>query len=73
MKAMYSFVMNLQKDDRIRRYSIRTTHEGWEVREEEDSEVVRHTCYQDWHRVERARLSINLKANVLREDGWREV
>ena len=70
---MYSFIMSLKKADHIRRYSIETTRDGWEVREEQDSEVVRHSRYQDWHRVERALLSITLKANVLRDEGWREV
>ena len=70
---MYSFAMNLRKADHTRRYSIQTTASGWEVREEQDSQIVRHTYYQDWHRVERALLSFNMKLNVLREDGWREV
>jgi hypothetical protein len=28
--------------------------DGWEVREERDSEIVRQVRYTDWHRVERA-------------------
>ena len=51
---MYPFVKSLQKADHIRRYSIQPTSAGWEVREEQDSEILRHSFYQDWHRVERA-------------------
>ena len=28
--------------------------DGWEVRVMQDRDVVRRTCYSDWHRVERA-------------------
>lgn len=70
---MYSFVKSVKKADQIRRYSIQATATGWEVREEQDSEIVRRTHYQDWHRVERARLSIGLKVDLLREQGWSEL
>jgi hypothetical protein len=71
--SMYSFVKSFKKADQTRRYSIRSTGSGWEVREEQDAEILRHSHYQDWHRVERARLAIALKVNVLREQGWREI
>jgi hypothetical protein len=70
---MYPFLKSLRKADHIRRYSIQNTSAGWEVREEQDSEIVRHSFYQDWHRVERAMQSISLKLHVLREEGWRDV
>lgn len=70
---MYSFVKSLKKEDHTRRYSIQTTESGWEVREEQDAEILRHSYYQDWHRVERARFGITLKVNVLRGEGWREI
>ena len=73
MAAMYSFEKSLKKADQTRRYTIQTTDAGWEVREEDGSQITRHTFYQDWHRVERARLSIALRMNVLREQGWQEV
>jgi hypothetical protein len=72
-EAMYSFVKSVKKADQIRRYSIQATSIGWEVREEEDSATIRRTHYQDWHRVERARLSISLEVDRLREQGWSEV
>jgi hypothetical protein len=70
---MYSFIKSLRKADRIRRYSIQSTESGWEVREEQDAEILRHAYYQDWHRVERARLRIALSLDALREQGWSEV
>ena len=70
---MFPFVKSLRKADHIRRYSIQATPAGWEVREEQDSEIVRHSFYQDWHRVERARQSFSLKLNMLRDEGWREI
>ncbi len=70
---MYPFVKSLRKAGHIRRYSIQATSAGWEVREEQDSEIVRHSFYQDWHRVERARQSFSLKLNTLREEGWSEM
>lgn len=70
---MDPFVKSLRKADHIRRYSIQATAAGWEVREEQDSEIVRHSYYQDWHRVERALQFFSLKLNVLRQEGWSDV
>jgi hypothetical protein len=50
---MYAFTKSLRKAQHVRRYTIQTTSNGWEVKQEQDSEVVRQSCYQDWHRVER--------------------
>ncbi|MGE3273859.1 MAG: hypothetical protein AB7O67_02020 [Vicinamibacterales bacterium] len=63
---------SLQNAEHVRRYSIKPTPAGWEVREEEDSRVLRQTCYTDWHRVERARRVFALEMRDLREQGWRE-
>jgi len=46
---------------------------GWKVREEENSRVVREVWYDDWHRVERARLNIALAGRELADAGWTEV
>jgi hypothetical protein len=69
---MYAFEKRVMKADRTRRYSIQATAAGWEAREEQDSETVWLACYQDWHRVERARLSFVLKLEGLRLDGWQD-
>jgi hypothetical protein len=37
------------------------------------TEITGQRWYQDWHRVERARLSITMKLDALREQGWRDV
>jgi hypothetical protein len=43
---------------------------GWEVREEQDSAVVRARLYDDWHRVERARSVFQAEISQLTEQGW---
>lgn len=70
---MLSFQKSLKNQEQTRRYSIVATDDGWEVREERDSEVVRTVHYQDWHRVERARRSIALELDDLQRQGWSEV
>ena len=62
-----AFEKSLRYLEHTRRYSIATTDAGWEVREERDSEVVRKVHYQDWHRVERARRSIAIELDDLRD------
>ena len=69
---MYAFVKNLRKADSVRRFSIRSTDKGWEVREEHDTAVVRHTHYSDWHRVERAERLMGIAVDGLRDQGWQE-
>ncbi len=63
----------LEKAQHVRRYSIQTTSRGWEVKQEQDSQVVRQTCYQDWHRVERARRAFVIEMINLRQEGWQDV
>lgn len=70
---MDSFTKQLQYLDHTRRYSIEATDEGWQVREERDSQLVRQATYQDWHRVERVRRSIAIELDDLRTQGWSEV
>ncbi|MBA3270711.1 MAG: hypothetical protein H0T71_09365 [Acidobacteria bacterium] len=69
---MMAFSKSIRKADRIRRYIIQTTDAGWEVREEQDREVVRQAWYQDWHRVERARRAFVISMTSLRNEGWTE-
>lgn len=64
------FTRNLRNADHTRRYSIASTDSGWEVREEQDSRVVRRVALHDWHRVERERRSIGDRLNALRKEGW---
>jgi hypothetical protein len=63
----------LQKAAHVRRFSITSTNgSGWEIRDEQDSHVIRFVRYRDWHRVERARMAFALEAALLEESGWEE-
>lgn len=44
--------------------------EGWEVREEQDEQIVRQVRYTDWHRVERALGIFRLEIGELENRGW---
>jgi hypothetical protein len=46
---------------------------GWEVRDEHDREIVRRVTYDDWHRVERARIAFAAEGARLKESGWIEL
>jgi hypothetical protein len=67
---LYAFHKGLRNAQHTLRYSIAESDTGWEVREEHDSRVTRRVEYQDWHRVERARRSMTLKAAALQDKGW---
>lgn len=65
------FERNLRCDGHTRRFPIESKGgEGWEVREEQDSAVVRAKIYDDWHRVERARSVFQVEILTLTEQGW---
>jgi len=68
---MYARVF--QKAGQIKRFTITDAGlSGWEVREEQDSRVIRSARYTDWHRVERARMTFAREAATLASAGWRE-
>ena len=68
---MYS--RHFRRAAQTKRFSITDTDSsGWEVREEQNSLVVRIVRYDDWHRVERALLHFAEEAAALRESGWIE-
>ena len=63
----------LTQGEHTRRFRITILDpNGWEVCEEADSHVVSSRVYEDWHRVERARMAIARQVMSLREAGWRE-
>lgn len=66
------FIRSLRNADHTRRYSIFETPAGWEVRQEQDSQLVRRVEYHDWHRVERARRSIDSELIALEAAGWQQ-
>jgi hypothetical protein len=58
----------------VRRFTISSTESsGWEVRDEQDSRLLRSRLYHDWHRVERAKEAFAVEAAGLRDAGWREL
>ncbi len=66
------FTRELRQAGHVRRFIIReSAGEGWEVREEADSQLVKQAHYRDWHRVERARMRIDEQVSELEERGWR--
>jgi hypothetical protein len=67
------FAKELRQAGHTKRFSISDAGSaGWEVRVEQDSEVVRRVYYTDWHRVERAVLLMNLQVSELEDEGWHE-
>jgi hypothetical protein len=69
---MYAFTKSLRNAEHTRRFSIASTKDGWELKEERDGRVSRQVHYQDWHRVERARRSLTIELQNLRDAGWSE-
>jgi hypothetical protein len=66
------FTKQLRNAQHTRRYTIASTEHGWEIRKEQDSQVVKRVEYHDWHRLERARRSMTLELDELQHAGWRE-
>jgi hypothetical protein len=65
------YLRTLTNSQQTRRYTIQKLEAaGWEARVEQDSRVISATCYQDWHRVERARMAFAREAAMLENDGW---
>ena len=65
------FAKELSHDGHTKRFSVsHAGNGGWEVREEQDSRVVRRVCYTDWHRVERALSLFSLQVSELAREGW---
>jgi hypothetical protein len=66
------FSRQLTHAGHTRNFVITALHaDGWEVRVEEDSRVLRRNRYTDWHRLERALASIEREVATLTELGWR--
>ena len=66
------FTKELKQAGHVRRFTIsEAPREGWEVREEADSQVVSRVQYRDWHRLERALMRIDEQVSDLERRGWR--
>ena len=70
---MHAFTKRLKFQGHERRFTIQPTGGGWEVREEEDHQVVKRTWMHDWHRVENAMMRFALESTQLQRAGWVEV
>jgi hypothetical protein len=66
------FAKELTHGGHTRRFTIDESVEGWEVRVEQDSTVIRRVQYTDWHRVERALLGLVREVSDLEDGGWTE-
>lgn len=65
------FAKQLVQAGHTRRFTITEAGDlGWDVREEQDSRVVRHVRYTDWHRVERALTVFTRRVSELERAGW---
>ena len=60
----------LRKSAHVKKFTISHEQEGWQVSEEEDSQIVLSVRYKDWHRVERAMQTFANKAKSLQQRGW---
>jgi hypothetical protein len=68
------YARSLANDTHRRRFTVRMApRTGWEVRDEFDAKVLKNTCYEDWHRVERAKAIFALEAIQLKDSGWTEL
>ena len=64
----------LRKAEHTRRFTIHQTDAaGWEIRDEQDSRLIRSARYTDWHRVERAQMVFAREAELLEDAGWVDV
>ena len=69
---MQMFEKKLTHSGHTTKFSVSEGGDGWEVRVEEDSRLIRRACYTDWHRVERAVSRMRTQADELEQSGWRE-
>jgi hypothetical protein len=63
----------LRKLAHTKKFTISDEQEGWQVSEEEDSQLVLSVRYKDWHRVERAMQTFANKAKSLQQCGWADL
>ena len=67
------FARTYRKAEQERRFRIvHAGPSGWEIRDEQDHEVVKRVLYDDWHRVERARMTFDEEGRRLKDEGWTE-
>ena len=67
-----SLNLALVHEGHVHRFVVAHDPVGWEVREEEDSTVLKRVHRQDWHRVERDARLFEITAFALKHEGWKE-
>lgn len=68
------FSKRLRSQEHIKAFVVDEAGErGWEVREEEDHQVVKRTRMHDWHRVENAMMRFGFEVTQLQRAGWVEI
>ena len=68
------FSKRLRSEEHLREFVVGEADDlGWEVREEQDHQVVKRTWMHDWHRVEKAMMRFALETTELQRAGWVEV
>ena len=66
------FAKELRQEGHTRRFSIVARGgDGWDVKDEQDNQVLKHAVYTDWHRVERALNMFHITIDDLESQGWR--
>jgi hypothetical protein len=71
-RLMQMYEKKLTHSGHTTKFSVSEGGEGWEVRVEQDSRLIRRASYTDWHRVERAVSQMRIEADELEQSGWRE-
>lgn len=67
------FAKRFRSQHHTRSFVVNAEVRGWEVRVEEDNEVVKLTLLHDWHRVENAMMRFTIQATQMQSAGWTEV
>ena len=74
LEDLMLFVKQFRSEDHTRAFVVADLDDrGWEVRVEQDNEVVTRTWLRDWHRVENAMMRFGIQAVQLQSAGWTEV
>jgi hypothetical protein len=75
-RTNWSHIMSLDRllnsYGHVHRFVVTSDLTGWEVREEEDSAILRRVHREDWHRVERDIQLFEIRAMALKGQGWME-
>ena len=63
---------SLTSHGHLHRFIVTKDQQGWDVREEEDSAILRRSHREDWHRVERDVQLFEIRTLALKRAGWIE-